>query len=198
MAERRMFSRNVVLSDRFLDLPATARCLYFYLGMVADDDGFVNSPKGAIRQSGASEDDLKLLVDGEYLLSFDSGVVLLRHWLIHNLVRKDRYSPTMCVAEKASVRLDSQKLYIRAKPGSFQPPTLEEVADYCRKRNSNVDPEEFYAHYDSLGWQVGNKPMRSWKSALTAWEARRKNQKTKKEDNPFLEESWLDQIGTVL
>lgn len=198
MAERRMFSRNVVLSDQFLDLPATARCLYFYLGMVADDDGFVNSPRGAIRQSGASEADLKLLVDREYLISFDSGVVLLRHWLVHNLVRKDRYSPTICVKEKASVRLDSQKLYIPAKPGTFQPPTVEEVRLYCERRNSTVDPEEFHAHYESIGWQVGNKSMRSWKSALTAWEARRRQQKPKKEDNPFLEDSREWHIGTLL
>ena len=73
MAERRMFAKSVVLSDAFLDLPVRARCLYFTLGMVADDDGFINSPKSVLRQCGAAAADLKRLVEREFLLEFPSG-----------------------------------------------------------------------------------------------------------------------------
>ena len=94
MALRRMISVNLVDSDAFLDLPASAQNLYFHLNMRADDDGFVNKPRSVMRVVGASEEDLKLLTDKGYLLSFEDGVVTIRHWRVHNLLRKDRYTPT--------------------------------------------------------------------------------------------------------
>lgn len=77
MAERRMFAKSIVLSDAFLDMPLTARCLYFTLGMVADDDGFVGSPKAIMRQCGASQDDMMVLLQKRYILAFDSGVIVM-------------------------------------------------------------------------------------------------------------------------
>ncbi|MBR3580761.1 MAG: hypothetical protein IKN95_07175, partial [Lachnospiraceae bacterium] len=79
MAERRMFAKSIVLSDAFLDMPMSARCLYFTLGMLADDDGFVGSPKAIMRQCGASEDDMRILVSKKYVLGFDSGVLVIKH-----------------------------------------------------------------------------------------------------------------------
>ena len=79
MAERRMFAKTIVLSDAFLDMPLSARCLYFTLGMLADDDGFVNSPKSIMRQAGASTDDLNLLMAKRFILAFDSGVIVIKH-----------------------------------------------------------------------------------------------------------------------
>jgi hypothetical protein len=75
MAERRMFAKTIVLSDAFLDMPTSARCLYFTLGMLADDDGFVNSPKSIMRQAGASTDDLNLLMAKRFILAFESGII---------------------------------------------------------------------------------------------------------------------------
>ena len=106
-----MFAKSVVLADAFLDLPVRARCLYFMLGMVADDDGFVNSPKGVQRQCGASAADLKTLIDRDYLIAFDSGVVVLRHWRVHNLLKKDRYKQTDHVEEKAQLVLEETRTY---------------------------------------------------------------------------------------
>ena len=111
MAERRMFAKSVVLSDAFLDLPVRARCLYFTLGMVADDDGFINSPKSVLRQCGATAGDLKRLVEGQFLLEFDSGVVVIRHWRVHNWIPKDRYRETSCQAEMAQLGTDENKVY---------------------------------------------------------------------------------------
>ena len=80
MATRRMFSRTVIEDDNFIDMPATARLLYFDLGMRADDDGFINNPKSIIRLTGGSQDDLKILISKGYVIPFNSGVVVLRHW----------------------------------------------------------------------------------------------------------------------
>ena len=100
MAERRMFAKSVVLDDKFLSLPLSARCLYFMLGMEADDDGFVGAPKRVMRTCGVNKHALQLLEDAGYLHSFDSGVVAIVHWSRNNLLRKDRYTPTVYEKER--------------------------------------------------------------------------------------------------
>src|SRR3990167_8414173 len=99
MAQRRMFSPDIVCSDAFFEMPNSSRELYFQLGMKADDDGFVN-PRGIMRLTGASEDDLKMLFHKRFALPFQSGVIVIKHWKINNLVRKDWYKPTLHQEEK--------------------------------------------------------------------------------------------------
>lgn len=111
MAERRMFAKTIVLSDAFLDMPLSARCLYFTLGMLADDDGFVNSPKSIMRQAGASQDDLNLLLVKRFILDFDSGVIVIKHWRIHNYIQKDRYKESKYMEEKATLMIDQNGAY---------------------------------------------------------------------------------------
>ena len=94
MAEKRMFSSKVVDSDDFLDMPLSAQALYFHLNMEADDEGFINNPKKTQRAIGASADDLKLLIAKRFLICFESGVVVVKHWMIHNSIRKDRRKST--------------------------------------------------------------------------------------------------------
>lgn len=94
MANKRMFAKTIIDSDAFLDMPLSTQSLYFHLSMRADDDGFVNNPKKISRMIGCGEDDLKLLIGKRFLLYFDSGVVVIKHWLIHNTLRKDRHTPT--------------------------------------------------------------------------------------------------------
>jgi hypothetical protein len=96
-----MFSQEITESDSFLDMPLSAQALYFHLGMSADDDGFVNSPKRVQRSIGANEDDLKLLIAKHFVLAFDSGVVVIKHWKINNYIAKDRYKPTTYIDEKS-------------------------------------------------------------------------------------------------
>ena len=111
MAERRMFAKTIVLSDAFLDMPLSARCLYFTLGMLADDDGFVNSPKSIMRQAGASTDALNLLMAKRFILAFDSGVIVIKHWRIHNYIQKDRYKESKYMEEKATLKIDQNGAY---------------------------------------------------------------------------------------
>lgn len=111
MAERRMFAKTIVTSDAFLDMPLSARCLYFTLGMLADDDGFVNNPKSIMRQVGASQDDLNLLLMKRFILAFDSGVIVIKHWRIHNYIQKDRYKESKYIKEKATLMLDEKGAY---------------------------------------------------------------------------------------
>jgi hypothetical protein len=114
MAERRMFAKTIVTSDAFLDMPASSRCLYFLLGMVADDDGFVNNPKSIMRQAGSTADDLNLLIAKRFILTFQSGVVVIKHWCIHNTIQKDRYKETKYLEEKATLMLDDNRAYTEA------------------------------------------------------------------------------------
>ena len=90
MAERRMMSKTIVFSDDFLDMSLSARCLYFTFIAVADDDGFINNPKSIIRQCGAATDDLRLLITKNYVIPFDSGVIVIKHWKLHNYIQSDR------------------------------------------------------------------------------------------------------------
>jgi len=106
-----MFAKTIVLSDAFLDMPLSARCLYFTLGMLADDDGFVNSPKSIMRQAGASTDDLNLLMAKRFILAFDSGVIVIKHWRIHNYIQKDRYKESKYMEEKATLMIDQNGAY---------------------------------------------------------------------------------------
>ena len=115
MAERRMFAKTIVLSDAFLDMPLSTRCLYFTLGMLADDDGFINSPKSIMRQCGASIDDLNLLVAKKFIIPFENGVVVIKHWRIHNYIQKDRYKGTKYIEEKNTLAIDEKGAYTTNK-----------------------------------------------------------------------------------
>jgi len=111
MAERRMFAKAIIDSDAFLDMPITARLLYYDLAMRADDDGFVNSPKKILRMIGCSVDDMKILVAKKFIIPFESGVVVIKHWRIHNYIRKDTYNETTYIDEKKQLVLDENKAY---------------------------------------------------------------------------------------
>lgn len=111
MAEKRMFSQKIVTSDAFLDMPMSARCLYFMLGMSADDDGFVGNPKSIMRQCGCSMEDLELLMENRFILGFESGVVAIKHWRINNTIRCDRYHATTYVKEMSSLIVNEKNAY---------------------------------------------------------------------------------------
>lgn len=107
MAERRMFAKSIIDSDAFLDMPISTQCLYFHLGINADDDGFVGNPKRILRTAGAADDDLKLLVAKNFLIPFKTGVCAITHWNIHNYIQKDRYKSTMHVVESQTLSLEN-------------------------------------------------------------------------------------------
>lgn len=111
MAERRMFAKTIVTSDAFLDMPPTARCLYFTLAMFADDDGFVNNPKSIMRQTSSTTDDMNILIAKKFVIAFDSGVIVIKHWRIHNYIRGDRKHETKYVEEMALLDTDEKGAY---------------------------------------------------------------------------------------
>ena len=113
MADRRMFSKTIIDSDTFLDMPLSAQALYFHLSMRADDDGFVNNPKKIQRMIGASDDDCRLLIMKQLIIAFDSGVIVIKHWRLHNYIQKDRYKPTLYQNEKSTLELDESKVYTK-------------------------------------------------------------------------------------
>ena len=111
MAERRMIAKTITLSDAFLEMPATARCLYFTLLQSADDDGFVNNPRSLMRLTSATDDDMKILIAKKFVLVFENGVIVIKHWRIHNYIRGDRYVETKYKEEKEQLELDENNAY---------------------------------------------------------------------------------------
>lgn len=101
MAQRRMISKKVIDTDLFLDMPITSRLLYYELCMRADDDGFVSSPKKIMRMAGCSGDDMRVLKTKQFVLDFETGILVIKHWRVHNYIRSDRYTETEYKAEKS-------------------------------------------------------------------------------------------------
>ena len=106
-----MFAKTIIDSDAFLDMPITSQLLYFHLSMRADDDGFVNKPKSIMRMIGCKDDDLLLLFSKKFLIPFESGVVVIKHWKIHNYIRRDTYTETKYKEEKATLEMDENNAY---------------------------------------------------------------------------------------
>lgn len=111
MAERRMFAKTIIDSDAFLDMPLSAQSLYFHLSMRADDEGFINNPKKIQRMIGASEDDMKILVAKNFVIPFNSGIVVIKHWRIHNYIRQDRLVETKYKEERQVLKIKDNGAY---------------------------------------------------------------------------------------
>lgn len=111
MAERRMMAKSIIKSDLFLDMPATTQNLYFHMLLEADDDGFINSPKSIMRVIGAKDDDIKVLIAKQFVIPFESGVLVIKHWKIHNYIQKDRYRPSLR-PEKEMLSVAESKEYV--------------------------------------------------------------------------------------
>lgn len=111
MANKRMFTMKIVDSDSFLDMPLSTQCLYFHLNMRADDDGFVGNPKRICKLIGCNDDDLKLLLMKRFILGFENGVIVIKHWRMHNTIQKDRYTPTTYSDELKQLGIKDNKSY---------------------------------------------------------------------------------------
>jgi len=111
MAERRMFAKTIIDSDGFLDLPLSTQALYFHLSMRADDDGFVNNPKKILRMTGATHNEIELLLDKRFILLFESGVIVIKHWKMHNYIQSDRYKPTVYQEELQKIIVKGNQAY---------------------------------------------------------------------------------------
>ena len=120
MAQKRMFALSVIDSDEFLDLPLSAQALYFHLSMRADDDGFINNHKRIQRTIGCSDKDLHSLINSKFIIPFDSGIIVIRHWKMHNYIQKDRYKETVYSNEKALLTTTESNVYSLADTECIQ------------------------------------------------------------------------------
>jgi hypothetical protein len=165
MAQRRMFSSQIVSSDDFLEMPLTSQALYFHLGMSADDDGFV-SPRKVLRMCGAGQDDLKVLMAKNFVIPFESGVIVITHWKQNNYLRNDRYTPSIYKAEKE--RLSSiQSVYVLDTSGI--PPVYQvdtqlgskedsKRQTFLNKNEDKLSPARLNAHFEK-GREILRKRM---------------------------------------
>jgi len=115
MAERRMFSKQVIDSDMFLDMPLSTQSLYFHLAMRADDEGFLNNPSKIMKVIGANRNDMDLLIVKKFIIPFDSGIVVIKHWFIHNYIQNDRFKPTVYRDERLLLDRKENKVYTLRK-----------------------------------------------------------------------------------
>lgn len=199
MAERRMFAKKIIDSDDFLDMPLSTQALYFHLCMRADDDGFTASAKRIVKTIDAKDDDLKLLFAKNFIIPFETGIVVIKHWKIHNYIAKDRYRETMYVEEKSQLEVENNSVYTlytecntpcipsigkvsigkesidkvildeKKTTTKFIKPTLEQLQEYIAENNYTINAEYFIDYYESKGWVVGKSKMKDWKATVRNW-----------------------------
>ena len=111
MAQKRMFDKSIISSDSFLEMPDSSQNLYFHLSMNADDDGFVDNWKSIMRMTGHKEDDMKVLISKSFIIPFDTGVIVIKHWRMNNYLRNDRYNETKYLKEKSQLQVEKNQEY---------------------------------------------------------------------------------------
>lgn len=148
LAQKRMFTMKIVDSDAFLDMPATTQCLYFHLNMRADDDGFIGNPKRIMKITGASEDDLRLLIAKRFVLTFEDGVIVIKHWRMHNTLSRDRYVETSYTDEKKMLLLKDNGSYSLTGGNPIDDTRLIERSGRQTHNRRNKDATKTHADKD--------------------------------------------------
>ena len=213
MGDRRMLTRKVTDDDHFMSLSSSAQALYLHLSMSADDDGFCNQVALCMFKAHASVSDLEALLSLRYVYQFESGVIVIKHWRMANALRKDRYTPTVWQKEYAQLSLKENGAYTmnggcqvvanglpdgcpniskdklsksnKSRVHKFTPPTLEEVKEYAKEANLNVDCDKFYTYFttpdDSGRTWIDSKgnPVKNWKQKLITWAGRERPSRPK-------------------
>lgn len=154
LAQKRMFTMKIVDSDAFLDMPATTQCLYFHLNMRADDDGFIGNPKRIMKITGASEDDLRLLIAKRFVLTFEDGVIVIKHWRMHNTLSRDRYTETSYIDEKRMLLLKENGSYSLASGNVIDDTKLIERSNRQTHNRRNKDATKTHSG-KGLGIDIG-------------------------------------------
>lgn len=216
MAQKRMFDKTITNSDEFIEMPMSSQVLYFHLSMNADDDGFINNWKSIMRMTGSKEDDLKVLIAKQFIIPFESGVIVIKHWRINNFLRKDRHIDTKFQKELSMLDTNDNQEYVWLTNGQpsieknsieknsiekkkiykekkFKKPTLDEVKEYCLERCNNIKAEQFIDYYEANGWKVGKNSMKDWKASIRTWERNKINKESRYErEKRILEEMCRD------
>ena len=202
-----MFSLDIIDTDDFLEMPVSARELYFQFGMRADDDGFLASYRKIMKITGASDDDLRVLSTKKFIINFENGIIVIRHWKIHNYIQSDRYTETIYKDEKSGL-IEKDRMYNKCIQNGYTgkvskdkdsidkvkkekaerniiPPTIEMVKKFCEKRNNKIDPQGFIDHYEARGWKPKGytTKMKDWQATIRTWEKYDINKQPNKFDN---------------
>ena len=206
MASRRMFSKRIISSAKFLQMPLEAQALYFHLAINADDDGIAEAYP-ITKLLGTAPDVIKILLAKDFIKQLNEDqVVLINNWIEHNNIRADRkidsfykklLPETIKVIEakpRSDVKDNSRRVGGQSTDGigkdrigkdrigkvreriSFSPPSLSEVSEYCLERKNDINPENFVDFYESKGWLVGKNKMKNWKASIRTWENRDKKE----------------------
>lgn len=150
MANKRMFTMKIVDTDAFLDMPLSTQCLYFHLNMRADDDGFIGNPKRIEKIIGANDDDLKLLIAKRFVILFDDGVIVIKHWRMHNTLSRDRYIETSYTDEKKKLLLKDNGSYSLTNGNSIDDTKLIERSNRQTQKRRKTDEQKTH-----LGKDIG-------------------------------------------
>jgi hypothetical protein len=214
MAERRMFAKTIIDSDAFLDMPLSTQALYFHLSMRADDDGFINNSKKIQRMLGCTDDDMKILLSKNFVIPFETGVCVIKHWKIHNLIQKDRYKPTVYVEHKDKLSLKDNNVYtldtVWIQDG-YKVDTQVSIGEVSLVKANNDEFDIFWKEYpnksgkaqalkawnkvkpnlsviqESLSWQIKSK---QWSAGFIPMAATYLNNARWEDENP--DESYKD------
>lgn len=193
MAERRMFAKTIIDSDAFLDMPLSTQALYFHLSMRADDDGFINNAKKIQRMLGCSDDDMKILLAKNFIIPFETGVCVIKHWKIHNLIQKDRYKPTVYVEHKQQLSLKNNNVYTMDTECIQDVYSLEPQVSIGKASKDNLreEFELFYSAYPKK--RSPGDAEKAWRSmkpnlndVLSAIEWQKETPEWKKENGQFI------------
>ena len=173
-----MFAKTIIDSDAFLDMPLSAQALYFHLSMRADDEGFINNPKKIQRMVGASEDDLKLLLMKNFLISFDTGVVVIKHWKIHNYIQSDRFKKTVYTEERALLKEKENHAYTLCIQNGYNTDTqyrlgkdrlVEDKTIYSLPLKDGTEYEVTETYVDELKAAYPGKDLDNEFNRMRAW-----------------------------
>lgn len=148
MANKRMFTMKIVDTDAFLDMPLSTQCLYFHLNMRADDDGFIGNPKRIEKIIGANDDDLKLLIAKRFVILFDDGVIVIKHWRMHNTLSRDRYIETSYTDEKKKLLLKDNGSYSLTNGNSIDDTKLIERSNRQTQKRRKTDEQKTHSDKD--------------------------------------------------
>lgn len=148
MANKRMFTMKIVDTDAFLDMPLSTQCLYFHLNMRADDDGFIGNPKRIEKIIGANDDDLKLLIAKRFVILFDDGVIVIKHWRMHNTLSRDRYIETSYTDEKKKLLLKDNGSYSLTNGNSIDDTKLIERSNRQTQKRRKIDEQKTHSDKD--------------------------------------------------
>lgn len=162
MARKRMFTMKIVDSDAFLDMPLSTQCLYFHLNMRADDDGFVGNPKRIAKLIGSNDDDLKLLIAKRFVLLFEDGVIVIKHWRMHNTLSRDRYVETSYTDEKKTLLLKDNGSYSLTEGSPIDDAKLIERSNRQVQNNCEIEAENRLEEKDTICQTGIQKVINEW------------------------------------